>query len=129
MSKFKDLEEWWATEPFGFDHPDTKAGIEALLESREKKIEELTKIAESFKEAYSGLSTALISDREEYRREIKRLKKLINVADETLALFYKFDPRFSFSYAESIDAFIEYKEKVIEARKIIKEELNENRKN
>ena len=25
------LEEWWVTEPFGFDHPDTKNGILKLM--------------------------------------------------------------------------------------------------
>jgi hypothetical protein len=28
-----DFEEWWNTEHFGFDHPDTKDGIKKLLDS------------------------------------------------------------------------------------------------
>ena len=27
----KKLDEWWNTEPFGFDHPDTYNGIKKLL--------------------------------------------------------------------------------------------------
>ena len=27
----KILDEWWATEPFGFDHPDTYHGIEDVV--------------------------------------------------------------------------------------------------
>jgi proteasome assembly chaperone (PAC2) family protein len=37
----KDFEEWWATEPFGFDHPDTKAGIKKLLQVRDEQIQAL----------------------------------------------------------------------------------------
>lgn len=29
---FSMLEKWWKTEPFGFDHPDTKNGILKLME-------------------------------------------------------------------------------------------------
>lgn len=36
-----DLEEWWATEPFGFDHPDTKNGIQILLDKKQSKISAL----------------------------------------------------------------------------------------
>jgi septal ring factor EnvC (AmiA/AmiB activator) len=36
-----DFEAWWATEPFGFDHPDTKAGIKELLDNRDNKIQSL----------------------------------------------------------------------------------------
>jgi hypothetical protein len=36
-----DFEKWWAKEPFGFDHPDTKKGIESLLNSRNDRITEI----------------------------------------------------------------------------------------
>lgn len=31
MSLESKLEQWWQTEPFGFDHPDTKADILRLM--------------------------------------------------------------------------------------------------
>jgi len=40
----KDFEDWWATEPFGFDNPDTYNGIRDLLLKRENEIERLRKI-------------------------------------------------------------------------------------
>ena len=39
----KDLEAWWATEPFGFDNTDTYAGIKTLIETRKEKIDKLEK--------------------------------------------------------------------------------------
>jgi hypothetical protein len=39
----KDFEKWWESEPFGFDHPDTKEGILKLLKVRDERIKELEK--------------------------------------------------------------------------------------
>ena len=33
-----ELDKWWATEPFGFDNPDTYNGIKKLLKNRTKDI-------------------------------------------------------------------------------------------
>jgi hypothetical protein len=39
--KLEDFEKWWESEPFGFDHPDTKMGILELLKVRDERIKEL----------------------------------------------------------------------------------------
>jgi len=36
-----DFETWWSTEPFGYDHPETKEGIRKLLQTRDVRIKEL----------------------------------------------------------------------------------------
>lgn len=34
----KSLDDFWNTEPFGYDHPDTYNGIKELIEEREVEI-------------------------------------------------------------------------------------------
>ena len=52
------LETWWKTEPFGFDHPDTKTGILALMKGvRDKMLEQASAgFEEWFQGHYPGYS-------------------------------------------------------------------------
>ena len=39
---YKELDKWWATEPFGWDHPDTYNSIKELIKSeRVRTLEEI----------------------------------------------------------------------------------------
>lgn len=43
FKNFEDFHNWWRTEPFGFDNPDTYNAIKKLLTKRQKEIDRLKK--------------------------------------------------------------------------------------
>lgn len=57
-----DFKEWWATEPFGFDHPETKEGILNLLKTRDQKLSDCEKKLEIAVEALNEIRHISHSD-------------------------------------------------------------------
>lgn len=57
-----DFEEWWKTEPFGFDHPETRKGIESLLDSRNDKIKDLEYQLDKQQEIYNQMIDSAARD-------------------------------------------------------------------
>lgn len=64
----EDFEKWWESEPFGFDHPDTKMGILELLKVRDERIKELEKKLGCYITTLARISNA--SDEPDYDDKI-----------------------------------------------------------
>ena len=73
MSEWQDLDEWWDTEPFGFDDPNTYNGIKNLIKQERIKAKErereLVEVLENIKTVTMFHSSIISQETAKYARE------------------------------------------------------------